>query len=579
MTTPHQLSMSPTTPRRPTSHPRPARCARTCLAVGSLASLLGLSCSDGDETQLGESTHVDQRGTDETDAREPNDEGTDSLGPDAGAANVTDATDEAEDVDDSVEATDDAPVDDETDAADEAGIDAGTSSTDAEGPAENDSRSPLWVYYATPTQHLVNTSDPTQRVTDFFGNVDQASGVAPWSPDGKRLARENGSKLELFDLVDGSLADSFEVDGLSSVLRWASPDLVLVSTTTADGSGIAGVTASGDVTDIVPAVSGQGFAGHTTSPDGRWFLFSLGGAGDFPFYRVDLTNPLSPSEPALIATHTGSPALSLAWSGDSRWLAFGHSSADGSGIYLWSPADDQAPVRVSPDDTSYTPLHTFSPRGNAFVSFVGSADGSVLLLATLGETVLEVTELARAADQSPASFSPGGSFLHYSGGGAGWVQSVAPDGSVGARSEIPGYDYGCKLSWVDDTEFVYQTCASDAHELLWANAEDPSAALPLPIEDLGALDFAGPCFVHWNDSGTFRVGSLAELRDEPEMATVISPVSQLQRVVTHPTGAGFAWVVGDSFYWQALDDCAPSADPLLIDAGAPVMQLDFVPRP
>lgn len=549
-----------------------------------LAALGQLACSEGDDgVNVGEVSHVDDADEAEESSRDagaddPNDEHSNAEAPDGGDA-LTDTDEQAaeSDADDSTDA-DDPATDGEPTATDEAPDDEPAPSLDGgspDAPATDETGSPLWIYYATPTRAVVNVNDPSQRVTDLYGQVDTASSAAPWSADGKWLARENGDTLELYDLADGSLALEARVDGLSNVLRWAGPDTVLVSALELGvGSRVVAVTTTGDVTEILPPLSEQGLASYSTSPDGRTFLYSLGGAADFPFYQLGLPDP---DEPTLVATHADAPALSFIWSNDSRWVAFGVPSSQG-GMYLWSVASGEAPERVSPEGTSYTPLHSFSPGGNAYIGYVGAADGSALVLTSLEESSVDSEELSRAADQSPASWSPDGSFLTYSSGGSGWLHSVEPDGRAGDRVEIPTYDYGCALGWANSTEFLYEACADDDDdELRWASAGEPQAASVVPIEPLGTLGFAGPCLVQWSDAGHFEVGVLSRMLS---LDSVNSPVTSVERVTLHPQGAGFAWVVNEtSFYWQALEACVPVGRPRLIDVGEPISQLEFVPRP
>jgi hypothetical protein len=434
---------------------------------------------------------------------------------------------------------------------------------------------PVWVFISTPSRSLINVNDPNQRFSDLSIFYEAQGGVAPWSSDGRLLANVEGEMLRFYDLRDGSLVSETPAGGVPQVLRWSGNEGVLIRSSSDDGQRTVYVTTTGSEMEVVPPTTDLGLATHSASPDGTAFLYSVaGGPEGYPFFFVDMSNPAMPGPETLLGTHPMSPALSHIWSSDSRWVAYGVSGAV-SGIYLWSPSSGQDPIQISPEGTSYTPLHAFSPNADGIASFVSGTDGSVLVHAAIGETVGTVTQLSTAPDQSPAIWSPDGAFLSYSSEETGWLHPIGAGGAVGTRFELPEYNYGCRLAWTSASEFIYTSCTAALPELRWGEVASDVTTTPLGVGDSTAFAVGGACLVAWN-AETLQVGMAAM---SPSLASVPSPIAPIERVSVDPAGAGVVWTVrGSLFYWQPLQDCTPVGSPVLIDGVNDIQQIEFAPR-
>ncbi len=464
----------------------------------------------------------------------------------------------------------------ETDPPPEDGPDAQeTDASPTDAPEETDpppspSNAPLWVYMSTPSHVIMNVNAPSQRFVGLNTVSQEDQNMKPWSPDGRWLADSTTGTLLVYDLASGEVWTEIEVEGISRVLGWLGADFVVAEVN--GGAGLIGL--DGSVLELVPPPEMQSVTGSSASLDGNFFAYYLGGGSGYPFYIVDASDKAMPGPPSLIDDYGTAPAISLVWSPTSSWLAYGVPNTEG-GIYLFNPTTGDPPLRISPPDASYTPLHSFSPSGEGLVSYVTGADGPLLLHAHVdGDAVGAITQLSQATDQSPAYWAPEGDYLHYSSEGTGWLHPIDSTNVELERHQVPGYNYGCTLRWVDGDTFVYQTCMNLDPTLQWTSAESPSSATTLPLTDVSSFEIAGPCLIAWNDT-TFLVGNAEVSADYTEFPSLSMPV---QQVALEPNGAGIAWTARGLMFWQPLADCKPVGETTLISPDGEVQWLEFLPR-
>ncbi len=550
--------------------------------LGALAALVAVTACGGrtdEQTSRTSTSGTDEDATDaETDASE---EATDAQdvtdgGDEATDAEPTDATDDGSEVTDSAESTDTtaetdvAPTDEVTEETDVVvETDATSEGTDTT-PNPVASSDPLWISIAAPSLTVINVNDSAQRFVGLNSLSQEDQQMKPWSRDGHWLANSEADVLTFYDLTTGDLADSVEIEGVSRVLGWMGSEFVLAEAS----GGISMVGLDGSIVEVVPQPEMQGFSGSSASPNGDFFVYTLGGAASYPFYFVDARDKAEPTAPQLLASYDMAPALSFVWSPAGDWLAYGVPNQAG-GIYLWNATPGDEPVRFSPEGTSYTPLHSFAPTGDSVVSYLSGAESSVLVHGHLdGGSLGAVTELAQETALSPAAWSPAGDYVTYSSEAGGWLHPIDPSNVQLDRTEIPNFSYGCPLQWIDAGSFLYQDCTQDAPSTLyWAEAAD--AVDPKPrLEAVISFGVGGSCLVAWDETGFFIGDAEASTFEE-----VPSPIASIANVAVEPSGAGFVWSVRDSLmYWQPMVDCTPAGDPILIDAGAAIQQLQFLPR-
>ncbi len=551
--------------------------------LGALAALVAVTACGGrtdEQTSRTSTSGTDEDATDtDTDASE---EATDAEevtegGDEATDEEPTDVTDEGSEETETAESTDTA-AETEVTRTDELGETTDSAVETDATPEETDttptpvaSSDPLWISIAAPSLSVINVNDSGQRFVGINSLSQEDQQMKPWSRDGRWLANSEADVLTFYDLTTGDLADSVELEGVSRVLGWLGSEFVLVE---ANG-GISMVGLDGGIVEFVPQPEMQGFSGSSASPNGDFFVYTLGGAASYPFYFVDARDKAEPSAPQLLASYDMAPALSFIWSPAGDWLAYGVPSQAG-GIYLWNATPGDEPVRFSPEDTSYTPLHSFAPTGESVVSHLwGAAESPVLVHGHLdGGNLGAVTELAEEAGLSPAAWSPAGDYVTYSSEAGGWLHPIDPSNVQLDRTEIPNFSYGCPLRWLDAGSFLYQDCTQDAPSTLyWAEAAD--AVEPKPrLDAVVSFEVGGSCLVAWDETGFFIGDADASTFEE-----VLSPIASIASVAVESNGAGFVWSVRDSLmYWQPMVDCTPAGEPILIDAGAAIQQLQFLPR-
>src|SRR5690606_6350914 len=148
---------------------------------------------------------------------------------------------------------------------------------------------------------------------------------------------------------DGGLMQGVAVDGIAHVRGWMGNDFALAET----NRGVSMVGIDGSVAELVPPPGMRGPTGASGSPNGNCLIYTLGGGMGFSLGFVDARDKDAPSAPELLSTDGMVPALSFVWSREGDWLAYGVPNEDG-GIYVWNPASEAEPTRISPDGTSYT---------------------------------------------------------------------------------------------------------------------------------------------------------------------------------------------------------------------------------
>jgi eukaryotic-like serine/threonine-protein kinase len=197
-----------------------------------------------------------------------------------------------------------------------------------------------------------------------------AAAAAWWIGRGSGPAPMPTPRLELLTTTSGiESAASFSPDGQQFAFTWDT------ETRRPDGSSnfdlwvrlVGGVEArritSDDADELAPS----------WSPDGRWIAFLRGHVGDTPIVHVvsplgGAARPLTALRAARIETAwlRGAPASQLAWTPDSRFVAFagaGESPADGTGIQVVAIEGGQPRPLTAPSVPMVHRDPAFSPDG------------------------------------------------------------------------------------------------------------------------------------------------------------------------------------------------------------------------
>ncbi len=553
-----------------------------------LAALIAVGCgaaSDGTDSQSDDS-QSDPRDDDPVgdDEDEPVEAGAEEPAADDDTAEQADADDDSEDTQpeetdldepdpDEMDPDETDPDPDDASETDDSALIEGTDDptpddSDLPDPDETDPDEPptpiLWQYIRTDTEAYVHNLLGDETRTPIMGPVDERLGVFPWSPDGSLLAQVVNGELFFFALEGEAFAESsYPALEYETVVGWIPGFGALVASADVAPARLAAISLDG--TETVLADDLDSVAGLASiSPDGTeviWRALATSDAEDgFVTMHSSIVNG-EPSTPEVLTTHTSSPMLDAKWSSDGAWLAYGVAGpADGDGgIYLWQKGTP-APVRVSPEGTSYTPLFEWSKDGSKFAMYVGRESGSGLYslgVSDAGPTT--PTLIAADGDASPAEWNGFGA-LQYSGPDAGWYVPIGADGTPGAAISFPDYTYGCGVAWLNDSEFFHDGCQGTGLTYGQLSASAITTTQISPTSEMNvALSPDGSCLMEWSEPA-LRIGAA-----DP---TSYAPTSVADNsVVWFPSftadGAQLVYVaLGVSLQYVELDACTPVGEPL-----------------
>jgi WD40 repeat protein len=429
-------------------------------------------------------------------------------------------------------------------------------------PAEPDAPAEpaLWHFLETDVSAYVHNLLGDETQTPITGFVDATAGLVPWSPEGTQLAQVVDGEVLFYALADmATVAARFPALEYAAVAGWIPGFGALLIGPNGTPQSLGAMKPDG--TEI-PLSSGAGPGGATISPDGgevAWTMSAAPGDGSQGYILGHCTfTDGEAGEPEELAAFMGSPALSMKWSPDGNWLAYGISAADEGGIYVWQKGTT-TPIRVSPDGAGYNPLYGWSPDSSKFVLYVGAESGSGLYLVTTSATGPSPAQLIVGDEGvSPAEWT-GDSALLYQAGTAGWLLPIGEDGAPGQAIEFP--DPTCGTVWRNESEFFHSECLTSntlTFSTLTNGALTSTEVAPTTLGQL-ALSSDGSCLMEWSDAA-LRVGLADAATYTPNDVTNVGPVS-------FPSfaegGSSLVYTaLGVSIQYVDLESCVPAGEPL-----------------